>query len=671
MALKNNHVISSIARSCRHVIITFSADGALWIDRSAKDEAYATLIFDADGAEGEWTRKLGGEVIGFATAMAASLAHALVQHVISGDPRINLVDAIKRGLSGMRDLMLKGYGFLDGPKLPRGFPTNRIAKVIVRKPEGFAHQRLHWPDPPPNSGRWTILETSQRPLNALAPRSVLGLAKLVAIRGPSALTDLPHARFGELISVDRREIETLRNIRQLMLTYRENRDATKPLAIGVFGPPGAGKSFGVKEIAREVFGKDSWLEFNLSQFSGIDDLMGAFHQARDLVLAGKTPIVFWDEFDTENYKWLRYLLAPLQDGRFQQDQLNHAIGKGVFVFAGGTAFNYEDFAFPAGLSPNEQGARKLAKVPDFSSRLDAYYDVLGPNQRTRRAARKGATGREQSGPVAEYEEDPEDVSYPLRRALFIRSKLQRQSDQRLDYDPDLIDALLLVPRYVNGARSLEKVILPLREVRDGRIRRSALPAPTQLAMHVDLDAFNRILERNTGYFVGNHIEQLAREIHDLWRNCEHGKLLGKPPQMHFDRDYDDLAEIDKEDNRAAARRMPDILTFADLGITQESLDDAPSEEEAKNQIDHLLDRLAEIEHGGWQEQRERNGWIFAEQRDDALRHHDMMKPFADLPCENREKDRNSVRNYPRRLREAGFRIVWLAQAVDLSLKAPK
>ena len=50
---------------------------------------------------------------------------------------------------------------------------------------------------------------------------------------------------------------------------------------------------------------------------------------------------------------------------------------------------------------------KLAKGPDFKSRLDGYYDVLGPNQRTL--------------PDDPDAFDPSDICYPLRRALLIRA----------------------------------------------------------------------------------------------------------------------------------------------------------------------------------------------------------------------------------------------------------
>jgi hypothetical protein len=132
---------------------------------------------------------------------------------------------------------------------------------------------------------------------------------------------------------------------------------------------------------------------------GPDDLIGAYHQVRDHVLAGKTPVVFWDEFDSRNKHWLQYLLAPMQDGAFQEGQHTHAIGKCIFVFAGGTSRDFAHFGpsdDPELVESNvEIRARRdfiSAKGPDFKNRLAGFLDVLGPNPRQtydQVAARKG------------------------------------------------------------------------------------------------------------------------------------------------------------------------------------------------------------------------------------------------------------------------------------------
>ena len=59
------------------------------------------------------------------------------------------------------------------------------------------------------------------------------------------------------------------------------------------------------------------------------------------------PLVFWDEFDTSLDQtplgWLRYFLAPMQDGSFLEGQVTHPIGRAIFVFAGGTCNRMEEF----------------------------------------------------------------------------------------------------------------------------------------------------------------------------------------------------------------------------------------------------------------------------------------------------------------------------------------
>ena len=131
---------------------------------------------------------------------------------------------------------------------------------------------------------------------------------------------------------------------------------------------------GTKQIAFEILGKDApLLEFNLSQFSDPVDLIGAFHQVRDTVLGGRTPVVFWDEFDSQNLKWLQYLLAPMQDGKFQSGQLTHTLGKSVFVFAGATSWDFEHF----GPAPEPVNAAEAAELKALSAANAAYTAARG------------------------------------------------------------------------------------------------------------------------------------------------------------------------------------------------------------------------------------------------------------------------------------------------------
>ena len=382
MALHNDPTAHQLLQ-CRHLVVTFSSDAALWLDLTNREAPLARLCLDPTRAEGEWETQFPGKAFGFHSAMAAALAIGLAAHTQVEDANpLDLLPMIEAGLIAIRDLKQQGHGPVDEP--PDGFPVKRIAAKILKvrdgqldKGERLAKIDIPWPaNPAAADPTWSIVEASQGRLRHRDRQQPLDLAWGVAQRGTAALDGLPRAKFGKLLTVDRAEIETLRHIRQRMRAFRDDPNSKRPLSIGVFGPPGAGKSFGVKQLSEEVFGEKSWREFNLSQFQNSADLNGAFHQVRDLALAGLTPVVLWDEFDSRELNWLQYLLAPMQDGRFQDGQLNHAIGKAVFIFAGGTSWSFGEFA-----SQEHKEKFRLSKGTDFASRLDAHMDVLGPNPR--------------------------------------------------------------------------------------------------------------------------------------------------------------------------------------------------------------------------------------------------------------------------------------------------
>src|SRR5262249_10161510 len=155
---------------------------------------------------------------------------------------------------------------------------------------------------------------------------------------------VPVAVFARLSAYDRREVESYRAIYSLMFDYIRQNAPPRPLSLAVFGPPGAGKSFGVKNVAKALeqggARKIEDLIFNLSQYGNPEELAAAFHLVRDVVLRGKIPLVFFDEFDTalagKPLGWLRYFLSPMQDAEFIDRGTPHPIGQSIFVFAGGT-----------------------------------------------------------------------------------------------------------------------------------------------------------------------------------------------------------------------------------------------------------------------------------------------------------------------------------------------
>jgi len=343
----------------------------------------------------------------------------------------------------------------------------------------------------------------------------------------------------------------------------------------------------------------------------------------------------------------------MQDGSFQDGQLNHAIGRCVFIFAGGTSYTFDAFGIKRGDAAAKAKAKakfELAKGPDFKSRLDAYYNVLGPNQRM--------LPGDPDDPDGPDTPDPADIWYPVRRALIIRQKLADGPDERLDVDPNLLNALLEVERYSHGARSLEKLVMPLKS-RTRLIRRSPLPPPARLAMYVDPEKFNAILKRDTFYHTPEAIEILARSIHANW-------LSGPnvPELSSFKDAYDKLLPAQKEDNRAAARRMPDVLALIGLGLVTEK-DADPAKKLPEADLDGYiktkthLELLAEAEHDGWMDHRAKAGWRYNKTRDDTKKLHNLMVPYRDLSEPEKDKDRSAVQQYPKNAKAAGFAIVWL------------
>ena len=97
----------------------------------------------------------------------------------------------------------------------------------------------------------------------------------------------------------------------------------------------------MEEVARSL-GHDHHIRsesFNLSQFRSPEDLVHAIHVVRDMILKAQVTLVFFDEFDSAfegELGWLKYFLAPMQDGVFRDGETLLRIGKCFFVFAGGT-----------------------------------------------------------------------------------------------------------------------------------------------------------------------------------------------------------------------------------------------------------------------------------------------------------------------------------------------
>lgn len=472
----------------KQVIIPIGLSGAVIVGRS-----YNTLIFDRGGQEGDFDALYPGQIIGDNTCILGALATAWADN----PQQVDWATATKIGIELARLLHIQGYQVVkQGQNKHLQFPYNTIA-LIFRALMDDHKKSLECPDLAKigdlgvfideaqssryKPGSWTILEDKLLKNRALYSvedaeciRTVNDCARNVVLLGPrSALQGVPVETIGGWSSADRQEIEGVRGVSNAMREYCWMKNPEEPLCVAVFGPPGSGKSFVIKEIARGLgIGKDAQLTFNLSQFESPLELQNAFHQIRDLNLKGQLPLVFWDEFDTpcdgQPLGWLRYFLAPMQDGEFTYEGLPRPLGGGIYVFAGATRHSFQEFR------AGDTHADRTAKKPDFVSRLRAFINI------------KGINGNPNS---------LEDKLYTIRRAFILRQYLESNAPHfkyngQFEVEPGVLDAFLLVSRYWHGTRSLENLLKMSSLANKRKYELSSLPPDHIIAMHVNMKEFN-------------------------------------------------------------------------------------------------------------------------------------------------------------------------------------
>ena len=660
--LVHNPRVNGLAR-CACVVVSFYTAGAVLLSRlHAEGKAVeertgpkCLLFFDPKVIEGMWKQDHPGGMIGYTTCLTAGITRQLM---LSSDcPDIH--QGIQSGLAAMRKLHLVGYGERGSAALAQlRFPIEGIATELTREAAPFAVAEVQDPvrfltqptaegEKAPEGAFWTILQDRYRDnLDQVAEHVVLEGAEV-------ALQDVPLGRFGDLLTVDRREIESFRSIRALVSEYLSDARQKRAVCIAIFGAPGCGKSFGITEVAKSLAPEQIKVldEFNLSQFESPDELTDALHQVRDVGLSGKIPLVFWDEFDTplagKPLGWLRYFLAPMQDGSFREGQIIHPIGRSIFVFAGGTSERLESFG--QGLEPEDL---REAKVPDFISRLKGYVNILGPNRQ------KAASG----------EQAMTDPYYIIRRAILLRAILRRDAPQLcrkqegrevLNMDPGVLRAFLNTREYKHGVRSMEAIVAMSLLAGKISFERSSIPSEAQLDLHVDGREFLALVQQMD--LQGDLLEKLAEANHQVF--CEEleakGYRLGPRTDDELKthsslKHYAELPEEEKEQNRGAVRDIPDKLSRSGYVMIPARSDEPPFEFPG-----HHLAQLAEMEHERWMQAKLEAGWRYAPETEKERKLHEALLPWDKLPEEQREKDRFLVRAIPRILAKAGYTVVRL------------
>ncbi|MCA9053972.1 MAG: AAA family ATPase, partial [Planctomycetaceae bacterium] len=733
--LRNNDHFSELC-AIPHLIVRLGLDGAIyWGLRQPGAEGHdATLIYDAQTIEGVSDEACDGSMVGYGSAFTAALTSHLARCVepvllSGGDLQVqkeHVVAGIKLGITASRSLLKNGFGTpKTGPHDTEWDKAPTKCKQEPQYPGGELFTDRSAQDLPfsdaaipmipgakeSDRGYWRLLESkfsgksrllthavgtlarrssplTTEEVSKLSMRRQVGASQPVSddprefwrqpefdavLEASTLLNAVPIASFGKhLKTYDRREIEHLRALYSLLAEYSRNRKPVRPLSVAVFGPPGAGKSFGVKAVAAELARRQPSrplqdLTFNLSQYDSPGQLSEAFHLVRDVSLKGKLPLVFFDEFDSRLNRvqlgWLRYFLAPMQDGEFLDKGEIHPIGPAIFIFAGGTSSTYAEFARPLTLPSDDPEWKRFrtVKAPDFLSRLRGALDIPGLDLNA------------PYDPYGPAENLPSREAVLLRRAMILAHQVKTKAAHLLDSNGTLqisdaaLSALIQLPGFVHGNRSFEAILDMSRLTDADRLQPSCFPADSHVELHANPGHLNQLL--GTYQFTADEHQKIAAAIHEAYRQKELERIYPDgsipddaklPPNLKA---WKDLSTEFRGSNLEQAEHIPFKLRAAGLWFRKRPAAAGERTPPPPAELpDHVIERIARSEHDRWVTERRKQGWIAArgqdrKHRDDALKHHNCLFRWEELDDDIQQKDRDAVTDIPIYLAAAGFELI--------------
>jgi len=525
-------------------VVRFGLEGVLILNNPSKidkNEAGIELFFDPFSYEDQFLEKRKGNVQGISVAFLIGVVAAWLNNEKSKKntkkkkaSEIISKQSIEFGLNLAWTMWKSGYGDAD---IPVRLPEININEISLDRekniPEKMVSVKIDFNEIHNNMDEdtWNIL------LKNRDTRSFADIAyDIVEGDIDKIRLNFPVLKIGKLVTVDRKEIESLRSVKNIINEYLDSDRQKNPLSIAVFGPPGSGKSFAVQQLLedRKELNNLEFLSFNLSQFTDVKQLNSVFHKIRDSSLLGRMPLVFFDEFDSNLNKtslgWIKYFLAPMQDGTFFDGETCHPLGRAIFVFAGGVSKTYKVFYGKCKINikadidakevqtPNQQeendhideSSEGDSKIRDFISRLRGYIDIQGCDQDDQKE-------------ISIDKKINTDI-YKIKRGLVLRSLLIEKAPQivnsnEISIDRSVLRAFIKVRKYKHGVRSMQAIIEMSNLKNKKRFEPSALPATTQLNLHVNAKQFNNLLLRDI------HFKEASPKIYELLKSTEFDKQL--------------------------------------------------------------------------------------------------------------------------------------------------
>ena len=73
-------------------------------------------------------------------------------------------------------------------------------------------------------------------------------------------------------------------------------------------------------------------------------------------------------------------------------------------------------------------------------------------------------------------------------------------------------------------------------------------------------------------------------------------------------------------------------------------------------LETLVEQMAKNVHEVWAQTRMNQGWVYGEERNDALKHHPCLVAYEELPESEKEYDRNTALETLKLICKLGFKI---------------
>jgi len=546
----------------------------------------------------------------------------------------NCDKGIRFGISASTGLSKRGFtpSVLDGSP---EYPVSQIMELLALDRQ---HAAVSIPSARISSGeRWSIFN------------SVTGdpaeLARQIVTNGPEkALALCPVQQFANLLTVERDEQESLRAV---VGAVRERLHSTtpQPTSVGILGPAGSGKKFTTMNVADHVAGDRpvQKLTYNARLLKS-EDLIAACHTIRDHTASGQLTIVSFENFEAvleQGHELLNAFLVLMRDGKFTDRGHVRNLGSPLMFFL----INQEQGALsttPTPMTPTVGDFRERPIIDEslLMDYLHGMVRVTGPNQTS-----------------------AEDKTFSVRRAIMLRQLLKRKhphleaSNGIMKIEEGVLHALLLVPSYKHGLRSLEKIISTSRLSGRAKFDVASLPPEEQIQLHVDGRIFMSYLRSPKLQPVLR--ERLAQGLfetykqrrEDMCKNDEERAALESDRSM---RDWDELSPELKESTRAQADDIPRKLRAMSCFMLNDTTRGEPLVPVPEFSTEEL-DVLSEMEHERFNAERLQRQWRMGP-RNSKVRTTPFLVPWRDLTQEWKDVDRVMVECVPRILQKNGWMI---------------